>query len=72
MEWYDMLSVNASTAFFVTGSDVYGPMGNELIPFLTNEAAQNFMTDHRAEKIIRFDDITPKLVMGLDGLEYTE
>ncbi len=71
-DFYTLKAIDAYKAFYVVGSDVYGPMGNELIPFLTHEAAQNFMTDHRGEKIIRFDDITPKLVMGLDGLEYTE
>lgn len=71
-DFYTLKAIDAKQALYVTGSDVYGPMGNELIPFLTKEAAQNFMADHRGEKVIRFDDITPKLVMGLDGLEYTE
>ena len=71
-DFYTLQAIDAKQAFYVIGSDVYGPMGNELIPFLTKEAAQNFMTDHRGEKIIRFDEISPKLVMGLDGLEYTE
>jgi nitrous oxide reductase accessory protein NosL len=71
-DFYTLKAIDAYKAFYVVGSDVYGPMGNELIPFSTKEAAQNFMTDHRGEKIIRFDDITPKLVMGLDGLEYNE
>jgi len=71
-DFYTLEAIDAKEAFYVIGSDVYGPMGNELIPFLTKDAAQNFMTDHRGEKIIRFDEITPKLVMGLDGLEYTE
>ncbi len=71
-DFYTLKAIDAKNAFYVIGSDVYGPMGNELIPFLTKDAAQNFMTDHRAEKIIRFNEITPKLVMGLDGLEYSE
>ena len=71
-DFYTLKAIDAKKAFYVIGSDVYGPMGNELIPFLTKEAAQNFMTDHRGEKIILFDDITPKHVMGLDGLDYNE
>ena len=71
-DFYTLRAIDAKKAFYVIGSDVYGPMGNELIPFLTKDAAQNFMTDHRGEKIIRFDEITPKLVMRLDGLEYNE
>ncbi len=71
-DFYTLQAIDANQAFYVIGSDVYGPMGNELIPFLTKDAAQNFMNDHRGEKIISFDDITPKLVMGLDGIEYNE
>ncbi|MFC2057618.1 nitrous oxide reductase accessory protein NosL [Campylobacterota bacterium] len=71
-DFYTLQAIDAKQAFYVIGSDVFGPMGNELIPFLTKEAAQNFMTDHRGEKIILFEEITPKFVMGLDGLEYTE
>lgn len=71
-DFYTLRAIDAKAAFYVIGSDVYGPMGNELIPFLTKDAAQNFMGDHGAEKILHFDEISPKLVMGLDGLEYTE
>ena len=71
-DFYTLKAIEAKKAFYVIGSDVYGPMGNELIPFLTKDAALNFMSDHRGDKIIPFDDITPKLVMGLDGLEYNE
>lgn len=71
-DFYTLQAIDAKEAFYVIGSDVYGPMGNELIPFLNEEAAQNFMTDHRGKKTIRFKEITPQLVMGLDGLEYTE
>ena len=69
-DFYTLKAIDAKKAFYVVGSDVFGPMGNELIPFLTKNAAQNFMTDHAGEQIILFDAITPKLVMGLDGLEY--
>lgn len=71
-DFYTLEAIDAKKAFYVIGSDVYGPMGNELIPFLTKEAADNFMRDHRGEKILFFNDITPQLVMGLDGIEYTE
>ena len=71
-DFYTLKAIDAKKAFYVVGSDVFGPMGNELIPFLTKDAAQNFMTDHGGEKIILFDAITPKLVMGLDGLEYND
>ena len=71
-DFYTLKAIDAREAFYVVGSDVYGPMGNELIPFMSQDAANNFMRDHRGEKIIRFNEITPHLVMGLDGIEYSE
>ena len=71
-DFYTLKGVDAKKAFYVIGSDVYGPMGEELIPFETKKEAQNFMKDHKADKIIKFQDITPKIVMALDGIEYNE
>ena len=70
--FYTLSTIDAKKAFYVVGSDIFGPMGNELIPFFTKEAAQNFLNDHGGEQIILFDAITPKLVMGLDGLDYND
>jgi len=70
-DFYTLKGINAKEAFYVLGSDVYGPMGDELIPFESEEGAKNFMKDHNAEKIIRFKEISPKLVMALDGIEYS-
>ncbi|MEA2047346.1 MAG: nitrous oxide reductase accessory protein NosL [Campylobacterota bacterium] len=71
-DFYTLKAIDAKKAFYVVGSNVFGPMGNELIPFLTKDAALNFMKDHSGEEIILFDAITPKLVMGLDGIEYSD
>lgn len=71
-DFYTLRAIDAKKAFYVIGSNVYGPMGNELIPFLSKDAAENFMHDHSGEKIILFKEITPKLIMGLDGLEYND
>ena len=56
----------AKAAWYVVGSDVYGPTGNELIPFETEETAENFTRDHHGRKILRFDEITKELVCKLD------
>ena len=69
-DFYTIEAIDAKKAFYVIGSDMYGPMGNELVPFSSQDAAQNFMRDHRGKMIILFEDITPHLVMGLDGIEY--
>jgi nitrous oxide reductase accessory protein NosL len=47
-------------------------MGNELIPFKTEQEAKDFIKDHGGDRIVRFDEITPKMVMALDGIDYEE
>jgi len=70
MDFYTLKAINAQEAFYVLGSDIYGPMGNEFIPFQSEKGAKNFLKDHHAEEIIRFQEITPKRIMALDGIEY--
>jgi nitrous oxide reductase accessory protein NosL len=65
-EYYDMKIIDAKTAFFVIGSDVYGPMGKELIPFVSKADAEAFKKDHKGTRILRFDDIKPGIIKKLD------
>jgi len=64
--YYNQKTLNAKEAYFVIGSDIYGPMGNELIAFKDEASARRFSLDHRAKKVLSFDEITPKIVYGLD------
>lgn len=64
-DYYKLAKMEASKAFYVIGSNVYGPMGSELIPFATQEEAQNFSRDHNGQKVITFDEITEALVKSL-------
>jgi copper chaperone NosL len=64
--YYSMEQILARGAWYVIGSDVYGPMGRELIPLESEEEAKEFLRDHRGEKIVRFDDVTDELIEYLD------
>ena len=64
-EYYSLAMIDARAAFFVTGSDVYGPMGNELIPFSTGKAAASFKLDHKGKRILRFNEITRQIIQSL-------
>ena len=66
MEYYDMQLIDARKAFFIMGSDIYGPMGHELIPFATEQDAKAFMMDHKGRRILRFEAITPQVIDKLD------
>jgi len=65
-EYYGQKTLEAREAFFVLGSDVFGPMGDELIAFEDEKSARRFMIDHRAKEMLTFDEITPVKVYKLD------
>ena len=63
--YYDGEVIAARTAFFVVGSDVMGPMGPDLVPHRSLEAAQDFAQDHDGCLILRFDEITSTILRGM-------
>lgn len=65
-EYYDLSFIEARNAFYVMGSDVYGPMGLELVPFKTEKDATEFLRDHHGKKIISFNDVDAALIKTLD------
>ena len=65
-EYYDMTLISAREAYYVVGSDVYGPMGRELIPFKSKPDAEEFLKDHFGRKVVRFEDVNPELIKTLD------
>ena len=65
-EYYDIKRIKAHDAYFVIGSDVYGPMGKELIPFETEGDAKEFMADHGGKRLLKFRDIKPVVIEKLD------
>lgn len=65
-EYYDLVLIDAYAAYYVIGSDVYGPMGRELIPLKSRKDAEEFMKDHNGKQIVTFQDVTSVLIAALD------
>jgi nitrous oxide reductase accessory protein NosL len=65
-EYYSLGVTDGFKAFYVVGSNVYGPMGRELIPFKDEAEAREFMKDHAGESLVVFAGITPELIKKLD------
>ena len=65
-DYYTVRLIDAAAAFYVVGSDVYGPMGHELIGFSSAENAREFRRDHHGREILRFDAVSPELLRSLD------
>ena len=64
--YYSLSPIDAQTAWYVTGSDVFGPMGRELVPFEKEAEAREFLKDHKGKSLLRFRDVTPAIVKELD------
>ena len=65
-DYYKLTLLDGHKAWYVMGSDVYGPMGKELIPFQDEAAAKEFKVDHKGTAILQFKDITPEIIKPLD------
>jgi len=64
-DYYSQKAIDGKKALYVIGSDILGPMGDELIPFKEMSDAQNFMDDHAGKKIISFDKISQEEIRSL-------
>jgi copper chaperone NosL len=65
-DYYSLEPVDGTTAWYVAGSDTFGPMGKELIPFSKETDARGFMKDHKGKSLLRFKDVDAELIKGLD------
>ena len=65
-DYYNLTPTDGFTAYYVYGSNVYGPMGKELVPFKAESDAKEFMKDHAGKAIYRFNDINIDLIKTLD------
>jgi copper chaperone NosL len=65
-EYYELSWIDARKAWYVLGSDVFGPMGKEFIPLETEADAKEFRKDHKGTRIIRFSDVAAEVIKTLD------
>jgi len=65
-DYYGVRPLDAKDAFFVVGSDVFGPMGKELVPFGKRSEADEFLRDHRGKQVLRFAEVNRAVLEGLE------
>ncbi len=65
-EYYGLTMIDARAARYVIGSDVYGPMGHELVPLATEADSTDFLKDHFGKRDVLFGDVTADMLAGLD------
>ncbi len=65
-DYYTQKGIDATKAYYVIGSNILGPMGNELIPFKTLKEAESFKNDHFGKEIKQFHKLNDDIVWKLD------
>jgi nitrous oxide reductase accessory protein NosL len=65
-DYYGLSWIDARRAWYVLGSDVFGPMGRELIPLEKEADAKEFMKDHKGIRIVRFLEVNMEVLKTLD------
>ncbi len=58
--------IDAKKAFYLFGSRIVGPHGDDLIPFETADSAKLFMFKNGGSKILRFNKLSKGLMQYLD------
>jgi len=66
-DYYTQKTIDARKAFFVTNSDINGPMGYELIPFENRKDAKTFKKDHYGKSILKFAEINLETIKKIEG-----
>lgn len=56
-DYYKVSQIDGRKAWYVTGSDVKGPMGPELVPFEKEADARAFLKDHKGKKVLTFESV---------------
>jgi nitrous oxide reductase accessory protein NosL len=65
-DYYSLKPVDGFNAYYVGGSNVFGPMGKELIPFEKEAEAKEFMADHVGKTLLKIKEVTPEIIKALD------
>lgn len=63
-EYYTTKLMPAKDVYFVTGSDILGPMGEEFVPIMDKAEAETFMKDHKGKRMLTFEEIKPDDIPG--------
>ncbi len=65
VDYYNQQRIEARQAFFVVGSDVASPMGNDFVPLADEAAAKDFLNEHKGKKIVKFGEVNQENLLKL-------
>jgi len=59
--------INAKDAFYVYGSNIISPAGDDLVAFENESEAKIFAAKHNGKRIFKFDKVSDSLIRLLNG-----
>jgi nitrous oxide reductase accessory protein NosL len=59
--------IDAKKAYYVYGSHITSPAGDDLVPFKLEADAKNFSKENNGKRILRFSEIKDTLIRLLNG-----
>jgi len=59
--------IDAKSAYYVYGSNVISPAGDDLVPFLTKTDAEHFSKKHNGKRVLKFSEVKNSLIRLLNG-----
>jgi nitrous oxide reductase accessory protein NosL len=66
-DYYKVSPIDGRKAWYVVGSDVNGPMGEELVPFIKESDAKAFSKDHKGKKVLPFKAVNRETLSVPEG-----
>ncbi len=64
-DYYSTKFIDATIAWYVSGSDIMGPMGPDLIPFADRTSAEEFMQEHHGTGLYNYAELTIEKIKQL-------
>ncbi len=64
-DYYSTKFIDATSAWYVGGSDIMGPMGPDLIPFADKKSAEEFLQEHHGNGLYSYTDLTGEKIKEL-------
>jgi copper chaperone NosL len=66
-DFSNMQIIKAKSSFFVYGSNVTSPGGDDLVPFASYKEAQKFAQEHNGKRILSFQEVSDALIRLING-----
>lgn len=67
VDYFTTQSIDGRSAFYVSGADILGPMGADLVPHQDKASAEDFLKDHQGKGIHRFGEVDYALIAEITG-----